>query len=219
MRWRHLLKSNGWVYFHDIHLPGRDWLRTLDALLAAVDTAREVSSRWAPREIHEKASGTGTGDKYTVFTRIENAVADARSDPEAFHSVRWDLSQGRTDSPGEPEYMRIRSYQLTASRGSGLTLYASSPDETEVTQLLAAVRLAAEEALGHDVRTSSDSHSQARETLPTVAASHPATDSPKHAHRRWPRLRMLNAVLSHPVLSPIIVALILAAIAWLGVRL
>jgi hypothetical protein len=48
--------------------------------------------------------------------------------------------------------MKIRSYAVTASRGVGLTLYASSPIESEVPQLLSAVRQAAEAKLDRDAR-------------------------------------------------------------------
>jgi hypothetical protein len=140
------VQTNGWVYYDSVHVASLDWQRTLAALLAAAEAGRQAARGWPARNITEKVSADKPADGFELFTSLDGAVAVATRDTELL-KVRWDFSQGGTDDPSEPEYAKVRAYQLIAVRGSGLTLYACSPVESEVPQFLAAVRLTSESVL------------------------------------------------------------------------
>lgn len=140
------MRSNGWSFYESVHEGSQHWLLTLDALRAAVDVGRRMSHGWPAREIAEKVSAKRVGDLLEVYETLDAALTTAAKDEDVL-MVRWDCSQGGTESPSEPGYMRARSYQLTATRSSGLTLYAGSPIESEVPQMLSPVQQTSKEVL------------------------------------------------------------------------
>jgi hypothetical protein len=142
------VQSNGWIFYDSIQMPHREWAPSLEAFTAAIEAGREAARAWPYRENLEKVSGVRPGDQYDVFRSVESAV-EAATEHSDLLSLRWDYSQSGDQLP---ESMKIRSYAVTASRGVGLTLYASSPIESEVPELLFAVRQAAETKLDRDAR-------------------------------------------------------------------
>jgi hypothetical protein len=140
------VQTNGWVYYDSVDVASLDWQRTLAALRAAAETGRQAARGWPARNITEKVSADKPADGFELFSSLDGAVAVATRDAKLLR-VHWDLSQGGTDDPLEPEYAKVRAYRLSAVRGSGLTLYACSPVESEVPQLLAAVQSTSESVL------------------------------------------------------------------------
>ena len=136
------MESNGWVFYDRIELSSLDWHKVLKALTAAVNVGREISRAWPAREITEMVRGWTQYDKVILFYRLEDGIAEAARDGGVL-KVQWDLSQHGTDDIRRPESMRIRAYQLIAERAIGLRVYACSPNEAEVPQMLAAIRTAA----------------------------------------------------------------------------
>jgi hypothetical protein len=173
------MESNGWTYYDRVHLPSVEWLNTLRALENSALAARAARAAWPEREIDEVSKVIKARDHHIPADSLADGIERARNDSDVV-AVRFDLSQGGTDDPKDPEYMKIRSLQLTARRGSGLTLYASSPNEPEVREFLAVVVQPAERTLT--------------------------------SRTGWHRLYDLNKVVSHPVISGLISAGLIAAI-------
>lgn len=140
------MESNGWVFYHRINLPSQDWAKSLRALDRAVAAARGASRAWPRREVSERTSLELIGDLFEPSADLRSGIARAAA-AEAVLAVRWDLSQSGTDDASEPEFMKIRSFQITARRGAGVMLYASHPNEADVIAMLASTRPAAEQAL------------------------------------------------------------------------
>jgi hypothetical protein len=180
------MPGNGWTFYDILHEPSPDWPDTLKALSGAVHGARDSARGWPRRDIEERITVIRAGDVYEPHDAVDDAITVAAADENVL-KVRWDLSQGGTDDPREPEYMRIRSYQLTAARESGLTLYASSPIESDVPQLLAAAQAAARAAVVGDVDRG-----------------------------WWQRLRAVDRVIRHPVVSTLVAAGLLALVTLVG---
>lgn len=173
------MENNGWTYYDRVHLPSDHWSDTLRALENSALAARAARDAWPGREIDELPRVIKAGDQHLPVDSLADGIERARNDPDVV-AVRWDLSQGGTDEPKDPEYMKIRSLQLTARRGSGLTLYASSPNESEVREFLAVVEQPAQRALT--------------------------------SRTGWRRVYDLNKVISHPVISSLVSAGLVAAI-------
>ena len=140
------MESNGWTYYDRVHLDGPEWGSVLDALRDAAAGARAVSKGWPMREIAEHAVLVLEGDKHVPVATLAAGLRQAKTNPKIV-GVRFDLYQGGAEDPRELEYMKIRACQLTARRDSGVTLYACSPNESEVAQLLAALHQPARRAL------------------------------------------------------------------------